>query len=423
MQTHKAVVHGKVKYCVTVETGEFYHTGRPKLKRFFHARRNEAVAKANEFLKNKGTKKDVAYGSNGYTINDAYLKLESDWDVRVSDNETDPDTGFTERSADRNKDNAKALFKILGNPTFKDLDKEESLLALEKGKIFQLKLITSIWYEDFIKNLKKKGNGISKSKAKRVRSILHNILEKAEELDWFVSPHHKFKKSLVLKIHYKPSDPRSMTNKEGKRLNQELEYAFSYGHNSNQHGNLNAINGEGKTSQSAFLMMLQYPTGIRWGESAALTPKDFDWVNLTLRINKSRDYRTRKVGKTKAGKLRQEDAMQGERIVPLPKQLKKYYDRYIKDRNIKSGYLFDVSYERTLAVLRSKCKIAKIPEEIVDTKMFRRFVISQWQKQGVDPKTIALRVGHNDTKTQNGYGTFSDPKAKADMGNLAATIY
>ena len=82
-----------------------------------------------------------------------------------------------------------------------------------------------------------------------------------------------------------------MTNKEAKRLNQELEYAFSYGHNSNQHGNLNAINGEGKTSQSAFLMMLQYPTGIRWGESAALTPKDFDWDNFTLRINKSRDYR------------------------------------------------------------------------------------------------------------------------------------
>jgi len=423
MQTHKTVVHGKIKYVAAVETGEFYSTGRPILKRFYHARRNEAVAKANEFLKNKGTKKDVPYGSNGYTINDAYLKLESDWDVRVSDNQDDPDTGFTEKSADRNKDNARALFKILGNPTFKDLNKEESLLALEKGKIFQLKLITSIWYEDFIKNLKKKQNGISKSKAKRVRSILHNILEKAEELDWFVSPHHKFKKSLVLKIHYDPSDVRSMTNKEAKRLNQELEYAFSYGHNSNQHGNLNAINGEGKTSQSAFLMMLQYPTGIRWGESAALTPKDFNWDNFTLRINKSRDYRTRKVGKTKAGKLRQEDAMQGERIVPLPKQLKKYYDRYIKDRNIKSGYLFDVSYERTLAVLRSKCEIAKIPEEIVDTKMFRRFIVSQWQKQGVDPKTIALRIGHNDTLTQNGYGTFSDPKAKADMGNLAATIY
>ena len=54
---------------------------------------------------------------------------------------------------------------------------------------------------------------------------------------------------------------------------------FNYGHNSNQHGNLNAINGEGKTSQSAFLMMLQYPTGMRWGEAAALTSKDFDWKN------------------------------------------------------------------------------------------------------------------------------------------------
>ncbi|BAQ88485.1 Integrase (XerC) [uncultured Mediterranean phage uvMED] len=420
MQTHKTVVHGKIKYVAAVETGDFYPTGRPILKRFYHARRNEAVAKANEFLKNKGTKKDVPYGSNGYTINDAYLKLESDWDVRVADNEDDADTGFTEKSAIRLKDNARALFKILGNPGYKTLSKQELISAMEKGKALSMSQIDSSWYETFIKNLKKTE---SKSKAKNVRNIFRNILEKAEELDWIISPHHKYKKSKVLQIHYKPKDVRSMTIKEALRLNQELEYAFSYGHNSNQHGNLNAINGEGKTSQSAFLMMLQYPTGIRWGEAAALTTKDFDWVNLTLRINKSRDYRTRKVSKTKAGKLRQEDAMQGERIVPLPKQLKKYYDRYIKDRNIKSGYLFDVSYERTLAVLQSKCEIAKIPEEIVDTKMFRRFIVSQWQKQGVDPKTIALRIGHNDTLTQNGYGTFSDPKAKADMGNLAATIY
>ena len=152
MQTHKTVVHGKIKYVAAVETGEFYSTGRPILKRFYHARRNEAVAKANEFLKNKGTKKDVPYGSNGYTINDAYSKLESDWDVRVSDNQDDPDTGFTEKSADRNKDNAKALFKILGNPTFKDLNKEESLLALEKGKIDLEELKKKIAIGDFTMN-------------------------------------------------------------------------------------------------------------------------------------------------------------------------------------------------------------------------------------------------------------------------------
>jgi len=420
MQTHKTVVHGKVKYCAAVETGEFYPTGRPILKRFFHARRNEAVAKANEFLKNKGTKKDVPYGLNGYTINDAYLKLESDWDVRVADNEDDPDTGFTERSADRLKDNAKALLKILGNPSHKVLSKDGLLEAIERGKSFNISQINSAWYETFIKTLKKTQ---SKSKAKRLRAILHNILEKAEELDWIVSPHHKFKKSKVLKIHYKPEKVKAMLPKQAKKLYQELEYAFSYGHNSNQHGNLNSLNGEGKTSQSAFLMMLQYPTGMRWGEAAALTPKDFDWKNLTVKINKSRDYRTRKVGKTKAGKLSQQHALDGERITPIPKQLKKYYDRYIADNNIKSGYLFNVSYERTLEVLQSKCKIVKIPEEIVDTKMFRRFIISQWQGQGVDPKTIALRIGHNDTLTQNDYGTFSDPKAKADMGNLAATIY
>ena len=42
---------------------------------------------------------------------------------------------------------------------------------------------------------------------------------------------------------------------------------------------------------------------------------------------------------------------------------------------------------------------------------------------GVDPKTIAIRVGHNDTTTQNGYGTFSDPNALKDIKKLEAVLF
>ena len=101
----------------------------------------------------------------------------------------------------------------------------------------------------------------------------------------------------------------------------------------------------------------------------------------------------------------------------------KPFAKYVVKNVDKNSQLFTVSYTRCLELLHEKCKKVRIPDDIVDTKMFRRFIISQWQKMGVDPKTIAIRVGHNDTVTQNGYGTFSDPNAVSDIKRLEAAIY
>ncbi|MGB1734773.1 MAG: hypothetical protein ACPHIZ_09680, partial [Acidimicrobiales bacterium] len=108
---------------------------------------------------------------------------------------------------------------------------------------------------------------------------------------------------------------------------------------------------------------------------------------------------------------------------PIPPKLMKPFAKYVKEKNITEGELFSVSYSTTLEQLHKHCKKAKIPSDLVDTKMFRRFIISQWQKLGVDPKTIAIRVGHNDTTTQNGYGTFSDPNALKDIKKLEAVLF
>jgi len=408
MKTHRVNVRGEKKYCVVINTGEFHPNGRAKEKKFYHSKKNVAIDKANEFLINLPNQKQTAFSvKSGLTINHVYRKLEDDWETRIAMRQADPldNEGIEQSSVDRLKDNKKALFTILGNGDHK------------AGETFVLKNITHEWYDQFLKDMFRVHH-YSKSKAKRVRAILNNLLEKAEELNWFDSPHHKFAKKVT---KYKPrNQKRAMTDKEALLLIEELQYNFLYGHRSNQHGRSHAETG---VTESAFLMMLQYPTGMRWGESAALNVEDFDWDNYTLTINKSRDYRTRVVSMTKAGKLRQEDADEGARIVPIAPKVMKAFTKYMKAKNITSGELFTVSYESTLELLQKTCAKVGIPAEIVDTKIFRRYIISKWQKLGVDSKTIALRVGHNDTVTQNGYGTFGDTNALKDVKMLQTAIY
>ena len=408
MKTHRVTVRGVKKYCIVVDTGEFYANGRSKEAKFYHVKKGVAVDKANEFLSTLPNKKrSSADIKKSRTINDVYRKLEDEWETRIAMREVDPfdSEGIDEKSVNRLKDNKKALFIILGNGDAK------------AGETFILNNINHEWYDQFLKDMFRVHH-FTKSKASRVRSILNNLLEKAEELNWFDSPHHRYAKKPT---KYKPrNQKRAITDKEALALQEELEYSFLYGNRSNQHGRSHTVTA---VTEGAFLMMLQYPTGMRWGESAALDVNDFDWNNFSVKINKSRDHRSRKVSLTKAGKLRQEDAEEGSRIVPIAPKVMKAFTKYIKAKNITSGELFTVSYESTLELLHKLCAKVGIPADIVDTKIFRRYIISKWQKLGIDPKTIALYVGHNDTQTQNGYGTFASPDALKNIKMLQTAIY
>jgi integrase len=393
--------HGKKMFKVTVPNG-VYPNGKVKYATLFRKTRTECKEAARSFnqeadaaLKNIGT----------HSLGDVHIRLQKDWDLKVLNKEENPlaKDGIKQSTKIRYEDDIKSLFSVL-----------------PYGKDTALKIINKDWYDTFLNDMRTKYN-FSKRQSKHVRAMLNNLLEKAEQLDWIVSPHHSFKKYT---IDYTPKHVKSMTDKQAKRLYDELEQSFYFGHQSNSHGHYGHNSGnEPKLCESAFLMMIQYSTGIRWGEAAALCVEDFDWSNFTVKINKSRDYRDRSVSVTKAAHLRVEDANEGERIVPISSKLMKPFAKYVVKNVDKNSQLFTVSYTRCLELLHEKCKKVRIPDDIVDTKMFRRFIISQWQKMGVDPKTIAIRVGHNDTTTQNGYGTFSDPNALKDIKKLEAVLF
>jgi integrase len=288
------------------------------------------------------------------TLGDCHRQIQKLWDDKVKNKATHPKApgGMTQSSKDRLEQNVKKLFQIL-----------------PYGGQTDLSIIDKEWYSNFYYNLK---DNHSSSIALRVRNILNNLLQTGEQMDWIISPHNAFKDTH--KIIYKSVGKEAITSEQGKKLFKELEYSFNYGHLSNSHGHYGHNSGHvPMVCESAFLMMVQYCTGCRWGEAAALTVEDFDWNKLELLISKSKNYRRKEISLTKAGHLRRK----GTR------------------RNL------------------------------VDTKVFRRLIVSKWKDMGVDPKTISLRIGHSveDTKTQDVYGTYSDPNAKSDVKNLEKELF
>tara|TARA_R100000426_G_scaffold13478_2_gene13075 strand:- start:6 stop:1229 length:1224 start_codon:yes stop_codon:yes gene_type:complete len=398
---------GKKVYQVVIKYED--PNGLTKIKKFLHPKRYIAIENATKWEK-EYKNKTPSLSDNGYTIGHVNTKLEKEWDKRIELKRLDvfDQEGLEEDTVERYKDSRKALFKILGNG-----DEKQAIH-------FPLSNITYEWYSDFLDDMFAK-HKFSKSKAKRVRNFLNSLLTKAEQLNWFQSPHHRYKEKPT---QYRPlHQPRAMTPKEAKKLLISLENTFNSALNRDEIGDYSENGFAHKFQELSFIYIIQYPTGIRWGEAAGLSYEDFNWHNLTITIRNSRNVRNSKITPTKAAKLRVADAMMGERIVPIPKKLKYFFDTYTRQKCIKSGHLFDVGYKYSLDYLKSKCDKLGFDSSIVDTKMFRRFIISEWQKSGVDSRTIALRVGHNDTKTQIGYATFSDPNAQQDMSKLIARIY
>ena len=411
MKIWNVKVRGKKVYQVVVDyqdPGDDY----PKKKKFIHEKRFVAVQRATDWLEHthKNKKFTDKVFPDGKTIGDVNIKLEKEWDKRIKLKELDPfdQEGLELDTVNRYKDSRRSLFLILGDG---DTDKAHH---------FSLQRITHEWYSDFLDDMFAK-HQFTKSKAKRVRNFLNTMLSKAEQLNWMNSPHHRYKEKPT---QYRPlHQPRAMTPKEAKKLLLSLEKTFNSAVNTDEYGDYSEQGFTRKFQELSFIFIIQYPTGMRWGEAAGLSYNDFDWNNLTITIRNSRSTKSGKITPTKAAKLRVADARKGERIVPIPKKLKYFFDKYTEQKSIKSGYLFDVGYDYSRQFLQERCEKIGLDGNIVDTKMFRRFVISEWQKAGVSDKTIALRVGHNDTITQNGYGTFADPTAQQDMTKLIATIY
>ena len=82
MKVHKVIHGGKKVFCAIVETGEFYPSGRAKQVRFFNPLRNEAVAKAMDYLADKGKLPNKVINLDVYPLFKVFDSLQEDWSVK-----------------------------------------------------------------------------------------------------------------------------------------------------------------------------------------------------------------------------------------------------------------------------------------------------------------------------------------------------
>ena len=382
MKVHKVIHGGKKVFCAIVETGEFYPSGRAKQVRFFNPLRNEAVAKAMDYLADKGKLPNKVINLDVYPLFKVFESLQEDWSVKVKLKNKNPKKRNTlsQDTVDRYEESVKALWKIR--------DKNTNIHTINKR-----------WVDKFIKELK---THHTESHAFRVYSVFEKIMMKAEQLDIVdLSPTHAFVKD---RPTYSSPGKKAIDPKEMKRILKQIQWSY-----------------EKYQSQSAFLLLIQAYTGARWGEVAALTHGDIDFKNNKILINKSRSAKSNTISLTKSGHLKHDEADMGERIVPIAPKFADMIDDYIVGANIKKdGFLFDCTYTVSQDTFIAACKRAGSTQR--ETKVFRRFVSTQMRKIGASKDEVKLRLGHSDIATQNIYVTHTDKNASIHAQKLYKTL-
>ena len=387
MKTMKVNVRGETKFCVVVETGEYDQYNKPKIKRFFHSKKNEAVAKAMEFIGNKDKLPQTSNNTITHEVQkviplgNAYDELWSTWRIQVNKKEKNPKDkkGISQDTMIRYEDSAKALFKIVPRDT--------NLLTINK-----------LWVKQFIAKL---DSTQSDSQAMRIYAVFHKIMVEAERLDFIdTSPTHAFKE---LRPSYSSDGKKSVDLNEYKRIYKQIMWSYMK-----------------YKSQSSLILLIQANTGARWGEVAALTHADIDFKRNQIHINKAKS-KLGNISLTKAGHLRSDQADKGERIVPIAEDFAEVIKDYIFSQKLKKAeYLFDVSYNNSRLALRSACKRAGSTQS--ETKIFRRFVSSQYHRIGASRDEVRLRLGHNHDATQDIYVTYADQNAVNHANQLHKLI-
>ena len=377
MKTYKVNVRGEQKFCVVVDTGVVAANGRPKVKRFFSTKKNIAVDNAMEFLRTNDTQPEVTKQFKNYPLIKVYDELWDDWRVKVALKEKNPKKKKTlaQDTMTRYEESAKALWKVRNENT--------NIYAIDKK-----------WVNQFIKDL---NSYQSESQAYRIYAVFEKIMTKAEQLDIIeISPTHAFAKD---RPTYTAHGKKSIDQDEMKRILKQIKWSY-----------------DKYNSQTAFLLLIQAHTGARWGEIAALTVGDVDFKKNRISINKSRSAKTGKVGLTKSGHLRSDEADLGERVVPIFPQFTDMIADYIDHSNLKNENLFDCTYKVTQDTFIAACKRAGSTQK--ETKIFRRFVSTNLRKQGATRDDVRLALGHSNDATQDIYVTHSYQNADNHAAKL-----
>lgn len=147
-----------------------------------------------------------------------------------------------------------------------------------------------------------------------------------------------------------------------------------------------------------WLILLIAKTGIRFSEALGLTPADFDFVNQTININKTWDYKN-------GGGFQDTKNASSNRKVKTDWQTMNQFNGLLKNMNSKKPIFINGSKIYNSSVnytLEKYCKKSKIP--IITIHGLRHTHASLLLFTGVSTASVAMRLGHsNITTTQKTY--------------------
>lgn len=162
----------------------------------------------------------------------------------------------------------------------------------------------------------------------------------------------------------------------------------------------------------ARLCQIQCETGMRYGELVAIDyRKHIDFINKTLLIERTHDYKSQTFATPKNGKSRMINL--SERTIELIKE-QINFDRekiLLYDLSKTNTLLFRSQYDNPISVQSTNNVLRKIEIEgkKITTHIFRHTFITRLLESGVETKLIAIHVGHTDERMINKvYGHFSD---------------
>lgn len=149
-----------------------------------------------------------------------------------------------------------------------------------------------------------------------------------------------------------------------------------------------------------WLILLIIKTGLRFAEALGLTPKDFDFQNQTLNVNKTWDYK-----REEGGSFAPTKNLSSMRKISLDWQTVIQFSGLLKDLPPDKPIFIagDKIYNSTINDrLGRHCKNAKIP--IITIHALRHTHASLLLLNGVSIASVAKRLGHaNMTTTQKTY--------------------
>lgn len=172
-----------------------------------------------------------------------------------------------------------------------------------------------------------------------------------------------------------------------------------------------------------WFILIVAKTGVRYAEALALTPNDFDWVNATVSISKTWDYKhSSGFKKTKTPSSIRTISIDWQivgQFKPLIQDLQSNEPIFIEKKD-------DGTYKRQFnstinQQLTQKCKRLGITE--ISLHALRHTHASVLLAEGVSIHTISARLGHADVGvTQDTYAHVLDELRKKDDQKMMSVL-